>query len=232
MTVAEVERHPDIPFGVYLRPSLAMSRAQAEIHGLVARQYGSMCAGRFTPHATIKGFFRSDPTVDELVAALDPVMARHAPFEVVNGGLISFWERDGPVLDIHHHDATGAVSAAMQRLREDVFAALLPLVRPDCDFTSVEGSMDRFHAHLTLAIGDIPHRLTDELIGFLREAEPIGPPSFTAERFHLVAMESRAWDGAWWETMRWTLLHSGKLGGESVRIVEPAWNAPRFPDEE
>ena len=57
MTLAVVEGQPDVRFGLYLRPPLAMSRAQAELHDIVARQYGSMCAGRFMPHATIKGFF-------------------------------------------------------------------------------------------------------------------------------------------------------------------------------
>jgi hypothetical protein len=152
-------------------------------------------------------------------------MASHAPYEVVNGGMIPFGKGGGPVLDVHH-DRDGSINAAQQRLHEDVFSAILPLVREDCDFTPVEGAMDRFHAHLTLAMGDIPRELTDEMLAFLREAEPIGPPSFTADRFHLVAMESRQWDGPWWETMRWTLLHSWRLGGESVRIAEPVWNLP------
>jgi 2'-5' RNA ligase len=227
VTRARIEQQPDIRFGLYLRPSLAMSRAQAEIHDIVARQYGTMCAGRFMPHATIKGFFRSDASVDELVAALEPVMARHEPYEAVNRGMIPFGKSGGPVLDIHH-DRDGAVNAAQQRLHEDVFTALRPLVRDDCDFTPVEGAMDTFHAHLTLAMGDIPRELLAELLAFLRDAEPIGPASFTAERFHLVAMRSRQWDGPWWETMQWTLLHSWRVGsdGESVRVTEPAWNTP------
>jgi hypothetical protein len=44
---------------LYLRPSLAMGSAQAGIHDLLARQYGLHAAGRFPPHATVKGFFRS-----------------------------------------------------------------------------------------------------------------------------------------------------------------------------
>ena len=44
---------------------------QAEVHDLLARQYNLRVAGRFMPHATIKGFFRSDAPVAEMVAALD-----------------------------------------------------------------------------------------------------------------------------------------------------------------
>ncbi|MDQ3613277.1 MAG: hypothetical protein M3412_03010 [Chloroflexota bacterium] len=72
--LARVERQTDVRFGFYLRPSLAMSRAQVEIHNLVARQYGSMTAGKFMPHATIKGFYRSDAPVAGMVAALSSVL--------------------------------------------------------------------------------------------------------------------------------------------------------------
>jgi 2'-5' RNA ligase len=226
VTLAVVERQPDVRFGLYLRPPLAMSRAQAEIHDIVARQYGSMCAGRFMPHATIKGFFRSDASVAGMVAALDPVMTRHEPIAVINRGIIPFGRNGGPVLDIQHRE-DGSTNAALQGFHEDVFTALSPLIRDDCDFTPVEGAMERFHAHLTLAMGDIPKGLTGELVAFLRDAEPIGPDSFTADRFHLVACRSRQWSGPWWESMQWTLLHSWQLGGEGTRVESPTWNAPR-----
>lgn len=226
MTLAVVEGQPDIRFGLYLRPPYAMSRAQAELHDVVSRQYGSMCAGKFMPHATIKGFYRSDASVDEMVATLEPVMARHGPIDVCNRGVIPFGKSGGPVLDIQHLE-DGSTNAVLQRFHEDVFTALAPLVREDCDFTPVEGAMERFHAHLTLAMGDIPKGLTAELIEFLRAAEPIGPPAFVADRFHLIACRSRQWSGPWWETMQWTLLHSWRLGGESVRVELPSWNVLR-----
>jgi 2'-5' RNA ligase len=226
VTLAVVEGQPDVRFGLYLRPPFEMSRAQAEIHDIVARQYGSMCAGRFMPHATIKGFFRSDASVDELVAALDPVMARHEPIDVFNRGVIPFGTGGGPVLDIQHLE-DGRPNVAIQRFHEDVFTALSSLIRDDCDFTPVEGAMDRFHAHLTLAMGDIPRGLTGELLEFLGDAGPIGPAAFIADRFHLVACRSRQWSGPWWETMQWTLLHTWRLGGEGGRVESPAWNELR-----
>ncbi len=221
---ADLAQRDAIRFGVYLRPSLAMSRAQIELHEVVAHQYGSMCAGRFMPHATIKGFYRSDATVDEMVAALDPVMASNQPFEVTNGGLITMG-RGGVVIDIQH-DGAGEPNAAMVALHRGVFGAVRPLVHPDCAFTQGEPALDAFHAHLTVMMGDIPRGLEAEILEFLRDAEPVGPGAFTAERLHLVALRSDAWDGRWWETMRWTLLHSWRLGGESVRVSEPAWNLP------
>lgn len=223
---AEIEQQADIRFGLYLRPSLEMSRAQIGMHELVARQYGSMCAGRFMPHATIKGFFRSDATVDALATALEPVMFRYEPFEVFNGGVIPFGAGGSIVIDIQH-DADGQPNDSLNRFHRDVFAALTPHIRDDCDFTPREGRLDRFHAHLTLMMGDIPRGLGPEICEFLKGAEPIGPPSFVADRYHLVAVRSQQWDGPWWETMQWTLLHSWRLGGESVRVECPTWNVPR-----
>ena len=223
--LAEVERRDDISFGLYLRPSLAMSRAQAEIHDLVARQYGSMCAGRFMPHATIKGFFRSDVAVLEMVAALDPVMARHDSFEVFNGGAIPFGDNGSIVIDIHHA-RNGQPNRSLVQLHRDVFSALSPLIRPDGDFTPLDAQLDGFHAHLTLMMGDIPKGLQAEIFAFLQDAEPICPPTFQAERCHLVAVRSQNWHERWWTTMQWTLLHSWQLGGESAVVAEPTWNTP------
>lgn len=222
---AAVEQADDVRFGLYLRPSLAVSRAQAEIHDLIARQYGSMCAGRFMPHATIKGFFRSDATVDELAGALDPVMARHEPFEVVNSGIVPLGGNGSIVLNIHH-DRNGQPNRPLVQLHHDVFLALTPLIRPDCDFTPRERKLAEFHAHLTLMMGDIPRGLKAEILEFLRDAEPVGPPAFLADRFHLVAVRSQCWDGEWWETMQWTLLHSWRPSYESVPVTNPRWNLP------
>lgn len=222
--LADLSQRDAIRFGVYLRPPLAMSRAQIALHEVVARQYGSMCAGRFMPHATIKGFYRSDAPVDEMVAALDPVMASHRPFNVANSGLTSMG-CGRVVIDIQH-DANGEPNAAMAALHRDVFDAVRPLVHPGCDFTPGEPALDAFHAHLTVMMGDIPRGLEAEILAFLRDAEPVGPESFTAERLHLVALRSDDWDGRWWETMRWALVHAWCLGGESVPVREPAWNRP------
>lgn len=223
---AHVVGASDVRFGLYLRPSLAMSRAQVEMHDLVARQYGSMTAGSFMPHATIKGFFRSEATVPELVAALDPALASIAPFEVTNGGVIAFGPRS-IVIDVQH-DAAGHPNAEMIALHRAVLEVLLPHVHPDCDFTPKEPLGDAFHAHLTLMMGDVPMGLVGEVLAFLQDAGPVGPPTFTADRCHLVAVRSDHWHERWWLSMQWTLLHSWRLGGDvaggSVPVERPTWN--------
>ncbi len=202
-----------------------MARAQVEMHDLIARQYGSMCAGRFMPHSTIKGFFRSTATVGKLAAVIDSAMSRHKPFEVKNGGPVLFGGGGTIVLDIHH-GPDGGPNPAIVRMHRDVFTTLAPFVHQECDFTPVESSLNEFHAHLTLMMGDVPQALKDEIFDFVCEAESIGPPTFTAERVHLVALRSQEWYGPWWETLQWTILHSWSLGSGSATVERPTWNLP------
>lgn len=198
-----------IRYGCYLRPSWAMSRAQAEVHDVLARQYHLQAAGKFMPHATLKGFFRSDAPVDDMIAALDRHLDGIAPFTVINNGPIRFGN-ESVVLNINQ-DEDGERNPGTQALHEAVWDALEPFVHPACDFTPKEWARERFFCHLTLAMADVPHALFEEIFAFIREAEPIGPRRFTAEAVHLFAFRSEDWAGAWWETLEWDLLHSWRL---------------------
>lgn len=152
-------------------------------------------------------------------------MSRHKPFEVTNGGPVLFGGGGSIVLDIHH-DPDGRPNPAIVQLHRDVFTALGTLVHQECDFTPVESALDHYHAHLTLMMGHIPQGLSDEIFDFVCGAEPIGPPTFIAERVHLVALRSREWNGPWWETLQWTILHSWCLGGGDTTVQRPTWNLP------
>ncbi len=204
-----VERQADVRFGVYLRPSYAMSRALAEMHDLLRRHFGLVAAGMFMPHTTLKGFFRSDATVSEIVQAVTGALEDRAPFTVFNNGPVPFG-RSGVGIDVQHDD-TGETNAEMQALHEAVFANLLPLIHQDCNLTQRERANELYYAKLTLAMADIPDFLFDEVLAFISEAEPIGPPRFPAERVHLFAFRSDDWAGEWWHSLRWTLLHSWRL---------------------
>jgi hypothetical protein len=132
----------DVRHGLYLRPSLAMSRAQASIHDLLAHQYGLHAAGRFPPHATLKGFFPSTVNTAQLRARLNPTLAGRPAFTVFNRGVA--FGHDGIVLDIHR-SPTGAPNTALQELHEAALEALLPVVHEDCEFTWTDpGAGDRF----------------------------------------------------------------------------------------
>ena len=196
-------------YGFYLRPSAAVSRAQAEVHDLLRRQFGVKVGGQFMPHATIKGFYKSDAPVEEMISRLDPVMAAHKPFPVFNAGPVKF-KKAAIVLDIQHMP-DGRRNDALQAVHEAVLDVLLPIVSKECNFTWNDWVRGRFHAHLTLAMADLPEFAFDEIYDFITELGTVGPSVFTAEAFHLYAFESDDWHGKWWETMSWSLLHTWRL---------------------
>ncbi len=198
----------EIRYGFYLRPSLAMCRAQAEIHDLLERQYGLTAAGKFMPHATIKGFFASTADPSEVVAAIDSVIAEHRPFPIQNRGLYAFGT-SAIVLNIHQLPG-GEPNRPLLEFQQSTVAKILPFVQEDCSFTKREASQP-FLAHLTLAMADIPSQAFDEIHQFLRDAEPIGPGQFLAEVFNLWSFTSEDWNGKWWESLQWELIHSWRL---------------------
>ena len=211
MLTDNIEANPDISYGWYLRPSYAMSRAQAEMHDLLQRQFGLIGGGVFMPHATLKGFFRSGAPVTEIEAAFERAVQGHEPFAVYNRGPVG-WGRGSIVIDIHH-TSDGERNEAMQALHESGWNAITPLIRDDCPVTWTEWAMERFTAHPTLVMADMREELFDEVMAFIREAGPIGPEVFTAEYVHLYAFHSADWKGHWWETLQWSLLKSWRLGG-------------------
>ncbi len=216
MTGEAFVRQPDVRFGVYLRPSYAMCRAQADMHDLLRRQFGLVAGGACTPHATIKGFFRSDATIDAIVQALDRALGGRPPLTVVNNGPVPLG-CGGVALDVQHGDH-GEPNESMQSLHEAVFTSLVPLIHEQCDFTPREWALERFFARLTLAMADIPDFLFDEVHDFIRDAEPIGPRRFTAEYLHLFAFRSDDWSGEWWHRLHWTLLHAWRPDGPGVAV--------------
>jgi hypothetical protein len=203
---------PDLRYAVYLRPSYEMSRAQAEVHDVLERQYGLRAAGNFMPHATIKGFFRSEASEGSIAARLDAVLDGREAFEVFNRGIVPFG-RDGMAIDING-TSEGTPNVPLQDLHQAVMDAVMALVDPACEFTPREErelAYERFRAHLTLAMADVPEHLFDEVLAFVREADPIGPPSFLADTVQFLAFRSDDWAGRWWETLRWQLLRSWTL---------------------
>lgn len=208
--LSTIEANPDIRYGWYLRPSYAMSRAQAEMHDLLERQFGLTGGGVFMPHATLKGFFRSDAPVSEIEAAFDCAVAGHQPFTVYNGGPVG-WGRGSVVIDIQH-TPDGETNAALQSLHEAGWKEIAPLVHPDCTFTPIEGAMQNFRAHLNLAMADLREEFFDEVMAFISEAGLIGPETFIAEYVHLFAFRSDDWTGRWWETLEWSLMRNWRLG--------------------
>ncbi|MGN6032918.1 MAG: hypothetical protein ACTHQE_14785 [Thermomicrobiales bacterium] len=201
-------RDPRVRFGLYLRPSYAMSRAVAAMHELMWRQFGQTRAGKYMPHATI-GFFQANAPWPDLAAAVTPALAGRMSFMVENHGPIAMGR--SVVLDIHHGD-DGRVNAALQALHDDAHAALSPLIADDLA-DRFRWPADRFQAHITLAQTIRPDWLRDEILAFARAAEPVGPRRFLAEYVHLYAVLSDDWDADdWSDSLTWELLASWRLG--------------------
>lgn len=199
----------NVRYGYYLRPSPEMCAAQVQMHQLLERQYGLRVAGKFMPHCTVKGFFKSSAPTDEIRSAASSITLGMSAFPVWNNGVIGFGNL-GIVLQIMQ-DPSGARNAAMQELHERAVEKLLPLVDEDCNFSSNEWRYESFEAHLTIAMADIQPQLFDEVLEFCQALAPIGPERFIAERLHLYAFESGDWQGAWGKTLTWRLIDSWSL---------------------
>ena len=200
---------PDTRYGFYLRPSFAMSRAQAEIHDLLRRQFNLKVAGAFMPHATIKGFFLSEAQPEEIIARLDAFMATRTAFTVYNNGLVPFLKGGFGLVIQNLPD--GSPNPELQAFHEAAMDALEPVISPTCERSKREWVRERFVAHLTLAMADIPEWGFDDALAFTAQAQPIGPDSFLADAFDLFAFESRDWDGDWWTDFTWNWLRGWTL---------------------
>ncbi len=164
------------------------------MHQLLERQYGLRVGGRFMPHCTIKGFFKSSAPLDEIRAAAASVTVGMPSFPVWNNGVFGFGNL-GIVLRIMQ-DSNGTRNTGLEELHERALEKMLPLVDDDCNFSAHEWRHESFEAHLTLAMADIPSQLFDEILEFCQAVAPIAPQRFAAERLHLYAFESEDWHGA------------------------------------
>jgi 2'-5' RNA ligase len=186
-----------------------MSLAQRAIHDLLRAQYGLITAGLFMPHATLKGFFRSDATVEEMRERLDREMAGWQTFTAYNNGVGAFGPRTIVIGLKHLPD--GSVNHPIYDLQERAWSALGPLIHPGCEFSphdprGLDGS-NPFHPHLTQAMSDLKAELQDEVLEFIAQTGPVGPPQFRADTCHLFRFEAD-WDRDWTRTLRWELLES------------------------
>lgn len=178
----------DLRYGYYLRPSAEMAGAQVRVHQLLKHQYGLNIGGQFMPHCTIKGFFKSDAPETEIRDRATEIVADLKPFPVYNQGVVGF-DTVAITLSIMRMPDLSP-NEPLQELHRRALDALLPLVASDCEHTPREMLGERWQAHLTLAMRDIPVEYFEEILDFCRELEPIGPQSFMAERLHLYAFES------------------------------------------
>ena len=199
LTVPDVLHH-----AVYLRPAPALEAAVAGVHRRMERAWGLAAAGRFMPHVTLKGFFRTEAAPAELERRVAAALAGRGAVTLHQAGVVVLG-RVAVVLDVHG-DGAGGRNDALHALHEAVLDAVAPLVARDCRFTAAEYVRDAFRAHVTLAMADIPPGRLAAVLADARSLEPIGPPVSAAAAVQLAAFESRDWDGRWWESLTWRVL--------------------------
>ena len=105
-------------------------------------------------------------------------------------------------------------SEDLLRLHNDVWAAITPLVAPDCRFTPREPSGERFRPHLTLAQSDLPsvpgvRGQVQALCRYLYDTLPTR--TFQVRDMQLIEFQSDDWTGSWWETLPFRQLHGWQL---------------------
>lgn len=199
-------------YGFYLRPDLKTSIAISQMHRVLQAQYGLTAAGLFMPHATIKGFYKSAAEPQEMVERLDKTLAGFKPFRVYNGGNVLMGLRG--VVTSWRDLPDGRRNTALDDIQDRAFEALLPLIPADCAFTKGDprgpNGTPPFHAHITLAMADMEERQRDEVLDFVNQGGKVGSESFMADTYHLFRFKAD-WDGAWWHTLSWELLHSWRF---------------------
>jgi 2'-5' RNA ligase len=196
-------------YGFYLRPDFATSRAHSEMHRVLRAQYNLIAAGLFMPHATLKGFFRSDAPPETMITRLDRSMAGWRSFTAYNNGVCCFGPRS-IVTSIRDHP-DGTRNLAIDELQERAWSALEPLIHPTCEFSGsdprgIDGPHP-FHPHLTLVMSDLRPELQREVITFIAEDGLVGPSHFTVNTCHLYRFHAD-WSRPWWHTLTWELLQS------------------------
>ena len=199
-------------YGFYLRPDLKTSIAISQMHRVLRAQYGLIAGGLFMPHATIKGFYKSEARPQEMVERLNKTLAGFKPFRVYNGGSILMGPRG--VVTSWRDLPDGRRNTALDEIQDCAFEALLPIIPADCAFTKGDprgpNGNPPFHAHITLAMADVEPSMRDEVLAFVNQGGKVGSESFMADTYHLFRFKAD-WAGAWWHTLSWELLHSWRL---------------------
>lgn len=204
---------PTYRYGLFLRPPAILARHQAAVHDLLRRQYGLVTAGAFPPHMTILGHV---PTADDHGAVVDAASAALTDVTAVrffNRGVVP--HQGGVAYDVGTL-ATGEPNPELTGLFRRARRHLDPLrVDVTNEFKGGVTQDKHFYGHMTLAGHDLALRpeLFDEVYSFLLHLDIQARGEYVADTVALYAFRTRTgWDGAWWETMTWTLLRSYHLG--------------------
>jgi 2'-5' RNA ligase len=197
----------DVRLGFYLIPPANLSLKMLELRNLVYDQYRLNAAAKFMTHMTIKGFFKPAliKPYHELIQALDEVVSRYEPFIIYPTRLRVFDDAGVGVEFSKEHNEI------LWDIHNDCYTVIEPFIAPDCDFTPVELLGENFIPHLTIAMIDVSHAISEEIHYYLSEIE-FDNRGYLIENFKLYEFTSQEWSTKEWiYSLQWNILHSWRL---------------------
>ena len=180
-------------FGVYLLPDAAARAALCSTSDMVADAFGARAAARLPVHVTVKGFFATAVDESTLVSAFnelpEPGFGAVRVRDVVAYGL------ETVAIQVGRDPRSDTIDNELMAWHRAVIDRLLPLVHPQCEFTSSEWHGDRWDPHITIASHDVAPRDVSRLVDFVRERIDLRTLGF--DRATLIRATSSNWR-RWW----------------------------------
>lgn len=198
----------DIRYGIFMRPDPETCWNVTQVTFAVKQQFGLISAGAFPPHATLVGNLATDASASEIITRLDPVFDTVRPYVVYNPGT-SRAGKGTLQYDINWDSSGKSINVPLNKVAQDVKAAVLPLARHVEDFLVVPVRDYHFSGHLGLASHDliVDDRASQEVGEFI-SGLPLTPPAEFVARWYSLFEFRSDWTGHWWKTMTWRHLHS------------------------
>lgn len=214
---ARVQDHiSSFRYRVFLRPGPRFGVTALQAMDIAHRQFGFQSAVSYPPpHTTLVGSIAIDGPERELENVLEEVLQRPA-VPLWNKGLGRQFEAS---LGYNvNEDGNGQPNLLLRELVREIFEAVeLLRVHPVTDLGIVKRrreTAEAFEGHLTV-VGhdgiDNPE-LVEECLDYLRALDLNGPATDIGNTVSLFRFHSEDWGGRYWETMRWTILRSWRLG--------------------
>jgi 2'-5' RNA ligase len=201
-------------YGIYLIPPPALVYAVGVGHQLLKANFNAQTAGKFMVHCTLKGFFKlaEGASPIDFIPALDELFATTPVFETEFTELWNLPEGRFGASILIGMDRT----EPFLKLHKAIWEIVRPYIAPDCYFSGIEPSGDKFPPHVTLAQSDLP---TDPIL--FQQAVALCQHIFDsylkgrwqAREIQLIEFYSEDWTGRWSESMRFKQLKGWQLLG-------------------
>ena len=223
------EKINDIRYGVFLIPPKNVASAINNIRTDLQNEFGFQAAMRFMVHATLKGFFKLNGDIQQLINTLDHYLQEKRCFDIRMISVGAFQRQRvikiGIKSWIDDHDRP---NSNLRNLHKDIYKAVQQepieqsqikgrlgkgFIAADCEFTSREYIGTKFSAHFTLAFKDVTeNNLNQALIFAKHKFQSLSPKTFSnGTSIGLYKFYSESWQRNWWETLMFETINTWHL---------------------